>query len=217
MNHPQLPTALALAFVAAVGCGAHPSPGAGKSSGVAEGTFRVTVQNGQAGNTALRIQGGRVFTADLRIDCGVDASGKRLDACTAELAAGTMVVLHATASGSDASFTPARPFAFLGWAGDCSGERDCTLSGKADRYVLAVFGTERTGHPNYTSPAVHGPAWAAYAAGTPGALDCRGCHGANLQGQGIAVSCSSCHAWPPSTPGAALSWDQAAWDQARWQ
>ena len=86
---------------------------------------------------------------------------------------------------------------FDGWAGDCSGWGFCQLSGNADKYVVAIFSPTPESHPNFTNPMVHGPAYAAFAANpATAALKCTACHGANLQGQGIAPSCSQCHAWP---------------------
>ena len=81
------------------------------------------------------------------------------------------------------------------YAGDCGGTA-CSLEGPADKYVVAQFRgvNDPAGHPNYTSGTVHGPATYAWLAATTGALDCRTCHGANLQGVGIAPSCKSCHA-----------------------
>jgi hypothetical protein len=177
--------------IAAAGCGGS-SKGisTGEGKGVQEGTFTVTVQNGQAG-AALRIFGGKVFTDDLAIDCGAGATTQK---CAAPFALGSTVVLKATAAGNDAS---GKPYLFLGWAGDCWGEGTCTLTGNADRYVVATFGTERTGHPNWTDGAAHAPRVADWLAGAPGALDCRTCHGNDLQGAALAPSCESCHAGKP--------------------
>ena len=80
--------------------------------------------------------------------------------------------------------------AFLGWAGDCTGTGPCKLKAGADKSVVAIFGQAGGGHANFTDPALHGPAFANQA------LTCTGCHGAALQGKGIAPSCSACHAWP---------------------
>ncbi|BDG06274.1 hypothetical protein [Anaeromyxobacter oryzae] len=214
MIHRKSWGALALLAITAA-CSKTGVSGDGARKGVSEGTFRVLVQNGQT-SAALQIQGGRVYTDDGQLDCGVDDAGNRLGLCAAEFPSPATVVLHAAPSGADSSLSPARPFTFLGWAGDCSGEGDCTLSGRADRYVVATFGAVRSGHPNFTDPAVHGPAWTAYAERAPGALDCRSCHGAHLQGQGIAGACTSCHPWPLASSGA-LSWDQGRWDELSWR
>jgi hypothetical protein len=190
----RISVALALmGAIAVAGCGAGGSStsGSGSGKGVNQGTFRVTIQNGQgqtrsaSGVLALEMLGGRVTSAPPGISC---AAGS-LTGCTYDFPLGTSVVLTATPDGGKL---------FLGWAGDCSGEAGCTLAGNADKYIVATFGTaaDRSGHPNYTSPSVHGPAYAAFAAGDPNALGCTSCHGATLQGQGIAVSCTGCHAWP---------------------
>ena len=88
---------------------------------------------------------------------------------------------------------PASGYAFTSWAGDCSGAGTCTLSAGADKSVAAIFGVSGSGHPNYTSAALHGPAYFAFLSATAGALNCPSCHGANLTGQGIAPSCNTCH------------------------
>jgi len=92
--------------------------------------------------------------------------------------------------------TPETGKAFLGWAGDCTGYDPCVLSAGADKGVIAIFGTPGSGHPNFMDPAVHSAAITM--------LDCSQCHGASLQGQGIAPSCSAtgCHTTTPggSTP-----------------
>jgi predicted CxxxxCH...CXXCH cytochrome family protein len=93
--------------------------------------------------------------------------------------------------------TPAAGYAFATWAGDCN-DMTCVLSTSggyaADFTVAAVFGLAgQVGHGNYTSPALHGPAYVRFASGAAGALQCTRCHGASLQGQGIAPGCSGCH------------------------
>jgi len=70
------------------------------------------------------------------------------------------------------------------------------LSGAADRYLVVQFGTERRTHPNWSDWRVHKPKFEEYLAGVAGALDCASCHGATLQGQGLAIGCTTCHADP---------------------
>jgi predicted CxxxxCH...CXXCH cytochrome family protein len=93
--------------------------------------------------------------------------------------------------------TPASGYAFATWAGDCN-DMSCVLSTSgghaADFTVVAVFGPiGAVGHGNYTSPDLHGPAYFKFVAQSPGALNCTRCHGANLQGVGIAPGCNGCH------------------------
>jgi OmcA/MtrC family decaheme c-type cytochrome len=76
---------------------------------------------------------------------------------------------------------------FLGWAGDCSGYGSCTVTAGADKSVVAVFGKPGTGHPNFMDPALHGPAVSV------SSLACATCHGDQLQGQGNAPACTTCH------------------------
>lgn len=191
-------TWLALALLGAatsLGCKGSVSPGAGALPGGGDGTFAVTVQNGQNGNTPLAIRGGYVTSTPAGIDCGVAPHSL----CTASFPKNTQVVLTATAVGDDASYTPPKPFLFIGWAGDCTGVAGCTLGGNADKYVVAMFDGERRLHPNFTDGKVHGPA---YAARATNGLDCFGCHGDRLQGAGIAIDCDGCHR-TPSIPAAA--------------
>lgn len=200
MRRISLAFALAGAL-AATGCGESRSAASGGAKGVAEGTFTVTVQNGQAmngaaANPSLAMKGGYVTSEPAGITCGVGVTG----ACSASFPQDTVVVLTAHAVGNDpdhggASSTTA--YLFLGWAGDCQGDATCSLAGNADRYVLAMFAGARTGHPNWTDALVHGPKATEWLANAPGALACTSCHGASLQGAGLAPSCSSCHAGRP--------------------
>ena len=82
--------------------------------------------------------------------------------------------------------------AFLAWAGDCSGTGTCTLKAGADKTVVAIFGPPGGGHGNFTSPAVHGPAYFDFLSGAS-PLKCTTCHGPTLAGQANAPSCSGCH------------------------
>ena len=122
---------VALSFAsmfAFAGCGKTSTSSSGGAKGYGQGTFKVMVQNGQDGNFSLRIKGGRVYSDDLSINCGLGPSGEALTLCTREVPLGSTVVLHATAYGNDATLTPPKPYVFLGWAGDCWGDRDCTLT-----------------------------------------------------------------------------------------
>jgi OmcA/MtrC family decaheme c-type cytochrome len=173
---------LALALVgamAATGCGAGGAPAgsSGKAPGIAEGTFKVTVQN----TAPLQIQDGYVTSSPAGIDCG----GATRTACEADFPIGQAVTMTATALNGKS---------FLQWAGDCQGT-SCVLTGNSDKYLVASFGTylEQGSHPNWSKASDHGREFWAFENGQAGGLDCRACHGANLQGQGIAVSCQSCH------------------------
>jgi hypothetical protein len=212
MHRISLAMAL-LGAVAAAGCGGAGNPssdGSGGGRGVKEGFIRVTVQNGQDLNpdfagtiNPLAIKGGYVTSTPAGIDCGEGASHST---CTVQFPLGSAIVL-------DATVVATTTHQFFGWAGDCAGEGSCTLSGNADKYVVAMFGTDRAGHPNWSAGAVHGPMYFAYTRDEPGSLDCTLCHGASLQGQAIAVSCSLCHPWPVhglATPIAALNKDFAS-------
>jgi hypothetical protein len=176
--------ALALLGAFAAGCGASSGPAdSGGNQGIVEGTFAVSVQNGQGGNPTLQIVGGYVTSSPAGIDCG----GAARAACDFEFPLGTAVTLTAV---------PDAGKELIGWAGDCFGlENTCSLSGNAAKYVVAQFGTaaDRAVHPNWSDPAAHAPQlWDAFNK-VSGAWACTSCHGQSLTGQGIAVSCAGCH------------------------
>jgi hypothetical protein len=189
---------LALALVGAVtaaGCsGGAKSSSTGTNPGVADGTFKVTVQNGQDGNTGLAIKGGYVTSTPAGINCG---AGVATQVCSYSFATGTAVTLNSY---------PATGNLLLGWAGDCFGAGACVLTGNADKYIVVQFGTEadRTGHANLTDPVLHVSAY--LERNNNDGMQCSSCHGAGLQGSGIAVACGSCHAqgghdWPVTAAG----------------
>lgn len=136
--------------------------------GPPEPSFAVTVSN----------QGpGTVTSSPAGISCAAST------VCSATFASGTTVVLTAA---TDTGY-------FNGWFGSCAGTGTCTLSGGSDKYVVAYFSaTAPAAHPDYSDPAVHAPAYHA----VPQTLVCTDCHGAELQGLGLAPSCSACHGWP---------------------
>jgi WD40 repeat protein len=176
----------------AAGCGFGSKPStAASAKGTAGSTFTVKVNNpGSTGGTVVSgtlAPDGVTFTADGKISCGGGSTQ-----CSADYPWGTAgLALQATTTQY-----------FDGWFGDCSGTSFCQLSGTADKYVVAVFSATPESHPNFTDPTVHGPAYDAFATNpTTAVLKCTNCHGANLQGQGLAPSCSSCHAWPLPTGG----------------
>ncbi len=185
---------LALALVGAVaatGCGkTSTSNDGGGNRGVAQGTFNVTVQNGQNGNTSLAITGGYVTSVPAGIDCGVSPHS----ACSVDFAAGTTVTLTAT---------PISGYNFWSYAGDCYTTGNvCTLTGKAaDQYVLAKFGSVNdnpTAHPDWISdPSLHATQAQTYLSTVPLSstfvFQCGDCHGSALTGMGLAPSCAKCH------------------------
>jgi hypothetical protein len=200
--------AVGLLAVSAIGCGSGGgSSGAGPRPGAPGATFTVSVRGDFASRSSptadpvFLVTGGKVesgqvsadvFVPDGRIDCGL-VGGTRTTACSADYAWGTTgLVLRAT-------LDVAKGITYSGFAGDCEGEGRCALGGNADKMVLVRFLAQRTGHPNWSDAALHGPQYEAFATQAPGALPCTSCHGASLQGQGLAVSCSACHAWPLAT------------------
>jgi hypothetical protein len=194
----RITLALALAgAVIATGCSGGESSTTGGNPGVTENDFRITVQNGQDDNDSLLMVHGYVTSSPAGIDCGFGRSG----ACTAVFPAGTSVTLTATAVGNwDANPDPdvedPRPYIFLGWSGDCTVD-PCTLTGPADRYIVASFGEQIVRHGNWSAGSTHGPLFldtlADLAGGQTPEYNCFSCHGSGLRGIGIAVSCQNCH------------------------
>jgi OmcA/MtrC family decaheme c-type cytochrome len=178
MRRISLAVAL-IGAVAAAGCGGGAKPSSTANKGTAGVDFDVTVH----------FQGpGAVTSIPAGITCAPQAAPQVGSLCTGTFASGTNVVLTATADAGNF---------FNGWFGQCEGTGTCTLSGGADKYVVAYFSAEREFHANFNDGAVHGPAFNAQA--TNG-LECYSCHGANGQGQGIAPSCITCHGTPFPLP-----------------
>jgi hypothetical protein len=201
-----------LALVAASGCSIPaPTTNQGGHRGIGGQYYFVDVSAPPIGGIVTSDVGG--------IDCGASAIGvdntvsppqyvytwygaapSQSNLCShAQVPWAQTVVVRALPQGGNA---------FLGWAGDCSGiSPTCTLTAGADKTVVALFGKPGSGHTNFSDPALHVPAFADFLASVPGALQCTSCHGPALQGQGIAPSCSACHAAPggplpasPTTP-----------------
>jgi Divergent InlB B-repeat domain len=157
--------------IAVTGCGGGAKPtSSGGNKGGSQNTFTVTVNN----------QGpGTVTSSPAGIACAPGAT------CSAQFPWDTPVVLTARAAAGQY---------FNGWFGECSGTADCALTGNADQYVVSYFSASAQAHANFTSPALHAPAYAEFSAHPDtAALKCTLCHGASLQGQGLAPACSSCH------------------------
>jgi hypothetical protein len=107
----------------------------------------------------------------------------------------TTVVLTATASSAGWVH---------GWAGACSGMADtCAVLVSSDRLAVIRFAATTTdlgAHSNFTDPAIHVVEVMKY--GQPNAYTCTKCHGATLQGSGIAPACATatCHPTTPAYP-----------------
>jgi hypothetical protein len=188
---------LALALVgamAATGCGKTSTSNTGGNRGVSDGTFHVTIQNGQNqkpvnGVTPLAITGGYVTSDVGNIDCGEGRTGL----CEADVSIATGVTL--TTHGNNGNIV-------TGWAGDClpvaqadgTLNTTCKLTGASDKYVVVAFGTQILAHANLSDPLAHEPMFAAFTRAQGSySLKCTSCHGATLAGAGLAVACASCH------------------------
>jgi hypothetical protein len=137
------------------------------------------------GVSVYRPTGGNVISDDGQILCGT-----RGTACSAFYAWNVTAVLQAI---------PDPGYGFATWAGDCQLEscRLSTMPYGSDKYVLAIIPPlGSVGHGNYTAQSLHGPAYLDFLGGRPGARLCSNaaCHGATLNGAGIAPSCHTCHA-----------------------
>jgi predicted CxxxxCH...CXXCH cytochrome family protein len=164
-------------LLAAAACGGDRAPTRTASAAGQPGiSFAITVG---------RPTHGTVTSADASIACGSPAIA---NVCSASYPWSAIVVLTAT---------PDPGYALETWAGDCQLTGPCTLTtakGGADKYVVASFAlSSEVGHGNWTSRAIHGPAFFAYQNGVPGTPQCPSCHGSRLTGQGIAPGCDGCH------------------------
>jgi hypothetical protein len=203
MSRNWMALAIAGVMTAAAGCG-----GAGGSKpassdrkqGLPESTFKVVVRGENAywdpstSSTVILPRGG-VVTSDVGgLSCGVDGAGGLHKVCSIDAAYATTVVLTATASTTGWVH---------GWAGACGGTADtCPVFIGSDRLAVIRFAATTTGlgaHANFTDPAVHVVEYMKY--GQPNSYRCGDCHGATLQGMGIAPSCSQCHPSPGYPPG----------------
>jgi hypothetical protein len=183
----RLASAALVAVLAACGGSAPSKSSSGARPGNPGASFLVTVQ---------RPTYGVIHTlGDAQIDCGPGATQTLCGPVS--YAWDDVVTLVATAL----------PGYMVGtWVGDCSGRPTnaagdivCVLDTQrygSDKWVGATFGPEgRVLHPNFSDPAVHGPAFRASIARQPGSYDCKACHGGTTyDGQGIAPSCTQCHA-----------------------
>lgn len=160
-----------LSAMAAAGCSRGARDSTGQSPGTPGSTFTVTVRVLGTGTVTSGTLDGGVFTADGKISCTAGT-------CSADYVWGI----------ANLALTQTTGQYFNGWSGDCSGQENCTLSGNADKYVVASFSATPRTHPNWSDPVVHA------AKAKSGALVCSDCHGAKLQGQGLAPSCLTCHA-----------------------
>ena len=173
-------TVAVVALTVSAGCGGGSPPVSASQKGVPRQTYVVSL---------LRPEGGAIDSADGRIHCGKPGVA---DACGP--------VTYAWTDIATLSATPDPGGTFGTWAGDCSGRQLCVLDTKkygADKYVLAIFGRAGVAsHPNFTSPAVHGPEYFNTLGHTndPLAGDNVACHGPALNGGGMTPSCSACHA-----------------------
>jgi hypothetical protein len=68
---------------------------------------------------------------------------------------------------------------------------DGTLNLAGGKHVDGVI-QATGGHVDFTEPQIHAPQFFAFISGTPGALGCTGCHGADYNG-GMGTSCNGCH------------------------
>jgi hypothetical protein len=199
MRRISLAVALVSAVAAGCGVGNKPSSTSGEK-GTAGVNFDVKVNN----------QGPGTVTANPgALTCAANST------CTWTFTAGTTVVLAAAPTGTNY---------FNGWFGGCSGTGTCTLTGQADKYVVSYFSETPQAHPTFNDVDLHAGEFAKFVNAAPGALQCTKCHGAQLQGLGMGISCGTCHSVPARDPiafgghfdGTKEPWSShtTGWDQA---
>ena len=199
MSRNWMALALAGVMTAAAGCG-----GAGGSKpassdrkqGVPGSTYKVVLRGENAywdastSSTVILPSGGVVTSNVGGMSCGVDGGGALHTVCSFDAANATTVVLTATAN--TAGWVH-------GWAGACGGTADtCPVFVSSDRLAVIRFAATTTAlgaHANFSDPAVHVVEVMKF--GQPNSYRCTDCHGATLQGMGIAPACTVCH---PTTP-----------------
>jgi alpha-tubulin suppressor-like RCC1 family protein len=197
---------VAVLVLTAAGCsgGGNPSSSAG-NRGTPGSTFTVEVRGETAhfdaatATTLFLPSGGRVAAAG-GIECGI-VGGVASTRCAADYPWGDPTA--PTTIAFTATPDAAAGFGHHAFAGACTGSGPCVVRGNSDTFVVVRFARtpeELRGHRNFSAEAVHGPEYRAFEAGTAGALQCTACHGPDLRGQGIAVGCHSCHAWPLVAP-----------------
>ena len=187
-------TAVVLVALGAAGCGGSSgSPSSSGKKGIQGATFTIEVRGetavlDPATHTTIILPGGGLVASSVGgIDCGY-VGGVIHKACvSAPIAYGTLaVIVTATPDAADG-------YGYFAWAGACSGSSPCKVDVTSSRLVVVRFATTAAGlgsHPNFSDPSIHGPQY------VNESLPCTACHGAQLQGQGIAPSCSQCHAFP---------------------
>ena len=221
----RISMALALVSAVAAGCSMSSKTATTGSQGTAKGipgtNYYVNLFRPPIGGIVTSSIGG--------IDCGASSMGRPVADSHGVLQYAPAYYTGASACGQTLftwgqtvtlTATPQGGNAFYGWAGDCKGTQStCVLTAGADKTVVAIFGVPGAGHPIFTNPAVHGPAFASFAAGDTNALQCNTCHGDDLGGQGIAPACNSCHSTTAFTSGGhgdttAAAWSAHGWTQA---
>jgi hypothetical protein len=200
MNHSWMALALAVTL-AASGCGGSgdPHPSSGGNRGLAGTRYKVVIRGETAfpdpgaATSVILPDGGVVTSGAGGIDCGVDAAGTLHKVCSIDATYATTVVLTAT---------PRIAGWVHGWAGACGGTADtCSVFVDSDRFAAIRFAATTGGlgaHSNFADPAVHVREYMRY--GQAAAYRCTDCHGATLQGSGLAPACTTCHPATPAYP-----------------
>ncbi|BDG09237.1 CxxxxCH/CxxCH domain c-type cytochrome [Anaeromyxobacter paludicola] len=172
--------ALTLLLATLSACGRSHDAGSSSAKGSAGVFFLVRVS---------RPVNGTIDSTDGQLHCG--PAGGTANACGP--------ARYAWSATATLTATPSAGMMFGAWGGDCAYRGPCVLDAHtsgADKWVAAIFGLPgEVGHGNFTSPAIHGPAYLDTLGGAPDSFSCAtaGCHGAQLTGAGIAPSCDACH------------------------
>jgi hypothetical protein len=186
--------AAVLVVLGAVGCsGSAGSTSTAGKKGIEGATFTIEVRGetavlDPATNTTVILPGGGLVASSVGgIDCGYVGGAIHKVCVSAPIAYGTKAVVITATPDS------VHGYGYFAWAGACSGSSPCKVDVTSGRLIVVRFATSVAGlgaHPNFSDPSIHGPNY------VNSSLPCTACHGASLEGSGIAPSCSQCHAFP---------------------
>ena len=195
-----------LGAVAAAGCGGAGGKSPASSSGnkgVEDASFKLVVRGegaylDPATSTTIILPKGGVVTASAGgINCGVDGTGGLHKVCEALIPYSTALVTL-TAKPNTPTYN------VWMWAGACSGTASCSFA-MTDTQTVGIRFAADVGslgaHGPFTDHRLHGLEYFKVYVTKTSPLTCTtsSCHGAQLQGVGLAPACTSCHPFSVET------------------